>query len=143
MVKDIGSGGIEALGRLRSASLSSGLLSLCLRRGLFRPVPGADRAAVPYCLFGGPILFTSLAIAMFLFRSVMRSRIQPNRDFPPDFGCIRFIYCRTFDRTGQDSRCGFGSLRHQTAISQRRVRRAHRCPQWRARFCVMTAPADS
>ena len=44
--------------------------------------PAADRGALPYCLFGGPALFVSLALILILLRSWVRSRIQPNRNFP-------------------------------------------------------------
>ena len=44
--------------------------------------PAADRVALPYFLFGGPTLFISLAVGVILFRSWIRSRIQPNRNFP-------------------------------------------------------------
>ena len=44
--------------------------------------PAADRAALSYFLFGGPILFILLASGMILLRNWMRCRIQPNRDFP-------------------------------------------------------------
>ncbi|MCX7424530.1 MAG: hypothetical protein NTW96_02680 [Planctomycetia bacterium] len=44
--------------------------------------PAADRAAVPYLLFGGPLVFVSLGVAMILLRAWLRGRIQPNRDFP-------------------------------------------------------------
>jgi hypothetical protein len=42
----------------------------------------ADRVALPYFLFGGPVLFISLAVAIILLRKWLRSRIRPNRDFP-------------------------------------------------------------
>jgi hypothetical protein len=44
--------------------------------------PAADRPALPYFLFGGPTLFIFLAAGMILLQNWMRSRIQPNRDFP-------------------------------------------------------------
>ena len=44
--------------------------------------PAADRNALPYCLFGGPALFVSLAVGLILLQNWMRSRIQPNRNFP-------------------------------------------------------------
>jgi hypothetical protein len=44
------------------------------------PVP--DRAAVPYCLIGGPAIFLSFGAAMILLRMGLQSRIQPNRNFP-------------------------------------------------------------
>jgi len=44
--------------------------------------PAADRGSVPHFLFGGPAFFVMLAVGMILFRSWMRSRIRPNRDFP-------------------------------------------------------------
>lgn len=42
----------------------------------------ADRGALSYFLIGGPIFFAFLAASIVLFRNWMRSRIQPNRDFP-------------------------------------------------------------
>lgn len=44
--------------------------------------PAIDRVALPYFLFYGPLLFVSFAIGMILLRSWMRSRIEPNRNFP-------------------------------------------------------------
>jgi hypothetical protein len=44
--------------------------------------PAADRAAVPYCLFGGPALFLSFGGAMILLRIWLQRRIQPNQNFP-------------------------------------------------------------
>jgi hypothetical protein len=44
--------------------------------------PAADRGAIPYFLYGGPAFFTSCAVGLFLVRKLLRSRIQPNRNFP-------------------------------------------------------------
>ena len=44
--------------------------------------PPRDRAFLPYCLFDGPALFLSLAGGILLLRTWLRSRIQPNRDYP-------------------------------------------------------------
>lgn len=44
--------------------------------------PAADRGALPYFLFGGPALSVSLALLILLLRNWLRSRIQPNRNFP-------------------------------------------------------------
>lgn len=44
--------------------------------------PAADRGAIPYFLYGGPAFFTSSAVGLFLARKLLRSRIQPNRNFP-------------------------------------------------------------
>jgi len=44
--------------------------------------PQADRGALPYCLFGGPLLFIGLALGMVLLAKSLRNRIEPNRNFP-------------------------------------------------------------
>lgn len=44
--------------------------------------PAADGALLPYFLFAGPTLFILLAVATVALRNWMRSRIQPNHDFP-------------------------------------------------------------
>jgi hypothetical protein len=44
--------------------------------------PTADRAAVPYVLFGGPFLSAAAAAVALLLRKVLRSLIRPNRHFP-------------------------------------------------------------
>jgi hypothetical protein len=44
--------------------------------------PAADRGALPYLLIGGPTISIALAGLILLMRHLLRSRIQPNRDYP-------------------------------------------------------------
>ena len=44
--------------------------------------PAPDHGALPYFLFAGPAISVSLGIALVLLRKWLRSRIQPNREFP-------------------------------------------------------------
>lgn len=43
-----------------------------------------DRWLLPYVLIGGPATFMGIAIALLLLRGWLRSRIQPNREFPQE-----------------------------------------------------------
>ena len=49
--------------------------------------PAPDHGALPYFLFAGPAISVSLGIALVLLRKWLRSRIQPNREFPLRPGC--------------------------------------------------------
>lgn len=44
--------------------------------------PAADRGGVPYFLIGGPVACVAWAVMVLLFRTWLRSRIQPNQNFP-------------------------------------------------------------
>ena len=44
--------------------------------------PAADRGALPYFLFGGPTISITIAGLILLMRHLLRSRIQPNKDYP-------------------------------------------------------------
>ena len=44
--------------------------------------PATDRQMARYVVFGGPVVSISLAATMLLIRYWLRSRIQPNRDYP-------------------------------------------------------------
>jgi hypothetical protein len=76
------------LGRYRQAGmLALGLgsvgtaISLVIGWGLSFG-PAVNREAAPFLLYGGPLLFISLAVATLVQRSWVWSRMQPNRDFP-------------------------------------------------------------
>jgi hypothetical protein len=71
----------------RDGKLALGLGSvgtaICLALGWGMSVSHpVNRVAANFLLFGGPLLFISLAVVILLSRSWVRWRIQPNRDFP-------------------------------------------------------------
>jgi hypothetical protein len=59
-----------------------GSASSLIAAWFFSVGPAADQAAIPYCMYGGPALFVSIAGVLILFRAWLRSLIQPNRHFP-------------------------------------------------------------
>jgi hypothetical protein len=75
-------------GRYRSFVAAAAIVGIC--GTLFSLVivwflsigPAPDRGAVRYVLIGGPLISISMSVGIVLLRLWLRSRIQPNCDFP-------------------------------------------------------------